>query len=138
MAIRYRKRNYMKITETHIFQINKEETKKSNQFFAFIDDCDFIDKEKNPRSNNEFDDKTLAKIITRDNGSLKYMIKVDYLYKPFNPTSIYGNKNVYRGMDQSRPSAKFIGVNVGAFNTYINFLRTKNISWLHNTEREMQ
>jgi hypothetical protein len=128
----------MKTTETHIFQINKEETKNDNQFFAFVDNYDFLDKENNPRSNNEFDDKTLAKIITRENGSLKYMIKVDHLYKPFNPVSIYGNKNVYRGMDQTRPSTKFIGVNVRAFNAYINFLKTKNISWLHNTEREMQ
>jgi len=128
----------MKTTETHIFQMNKEEPKNNNQFFAFIDDHDFVDKENNPRSNNEFDEKTLAKIIARENGTLKYMIKVDHLYKPFNPVSIYGNKNAYRGMDQTRPSAKFIGVNVRAFNAYVSFLRTKNISWLHNTEREMQ
>jgi hypothetical protein len=125
-------------TDTHIFQMSRDKGGDDSTFYAFIDDCDFMDKDNNPRSNTEESPKTLAKSVSRDDNSTKFMIKVDYQYKPYNPLSIYGNKASYRGMDQTRPASKFIGVNQRAFSAYLNFLRTKNTSWLHNTEREMQ
>jgi hypothetical protein len=138
MAKRSRKRYAMTKSETFIFQRENNISNNENMFYAFLDNYDFVDDDGNYRSQSEDSDKTLAKIINRDNLSQKFLIKVDYTYKPYNPISVYGNKKAYKGLDQTRPMAKFVNVNKKAFETYINFLKTKNISWLHNTEREMQ
>jgi protein tyrosine/serine phosphatase len=107
------------------------------KFFTFIGEHDFLDEQKNPRSTTEENEKTLAKLIIREDNSKKFMIKVDATHKPYNPISIYGNKQAYKKMDKTRPESKFISVNQEAFNNYVNFLRTRIVSWLHNTERSI-
>lgn len=137
MVSRYRKRSAMKKPEVFIFQQPDKQNLDENKFYAFSDNHDFIDEENNYRSNSENSEKTLAKILHRQDDTKKFMIRVDYTYKPYNPISVYGDRVAYRGKDQTRPTSKFINVNQNAFNMYLKFLTTKNISWLHNTEREM-
>ena len=135
MDHRYRKRS--QIMEKSFIHSRQTETAEHAKFFTFLGDHDFLDEQKNPRSNTEENEKTLAKLVVREDNSKKFMIKVDYSHKPYNPISIYGNKEAYKKMDKTRPESKFISVNQEAFNNYINFLRTRIISWLHNTERSI-
>lgn len=105
-----------------------------SKYYTMLGDHDFLDDNQNPRSNTD-SLKTLAKHIVRDDKSQKYMIKVDYTHKPYNPLSIYGNKEAFKGKDKTRPESKFIQVNEEAFTHYIKFLKTRILSWLYNTER---
>jgi hypothetical protein len=123
--------------EQSFIHSRQTDTAEQTKFFTFLGEHDFLDEQKNPRSTTEENEKTLAKLIIREDKSKKFMIKVDYSHKPFNPISIYGNKQAYKKMDKTRPESKFISVNQEAFNNYINFLRTRIVSWLHNTERSI-
>lgn len=139
MASRPRKRSDMsKKVNNFIFQRVKTGSANTNEYYAFIDEYDFVDDNNNYRSDSEDSIKTLAKVLYREDSTKKLMIRVDHMYKPYNPASVYGDRTAYRGKDQTRPTSKFITVNQNAFNAYLNFLRTKNVSWLLNTEREMQ
>lgn len=135
MDNRYRKRIKMK-EDTFIFSQSRPKNTNSI-YYTFLGDHDFLDKNGNPCSNEEDNDKVLAKLVVRDDGSQKYIIKVDYAYKPYNPISIYGNKQAYKNMDKTRPESKFITVNKEAFDHYVKFLKTRIVSWLHNTERSI-
>lgn len=135
MDHRYRKR--FKIMDNSFIFTRQTDSAEQAKFFTFIGEHDFLDEQKNPRSTTEENEKTLAKLIIREDNSKKFMIKVDATYKPYNPISIYGNKQAYKKMDKTRPESKFISVNQEAFNNYVNFLRTRIVSWLHNTERSI-
>jgi len=127
-----------KKSDSFIFHRTNTVPTQTNEYYAFIDEYDFIDNDNNYRSESEDDTKTLAKVLYREDSTKKLMIRVDHMYKPYNPASVYGDRSAYRGKDQTRPTSKFVTVNQNAFNAYLNFLRTKNVSWLLNTEREMQ
>jgi hypothetical protein len=53
--------------------------------------------------------------------------------------SIYGQENNSTFLDRvCRASGKFKDVNYKTFDLYVNFLKTKNVAWLHNAEREAE
>lgn len=89
------------------------------------------------------DDKVYAKSLPRNNGSMKFMIRLDYSAKLFNPVSIYDSteKETTRATDflnnVCRSNKRFKEVNDKTFQLYLRFLDSGNISWLHNAEREM-
>jgi hypothetical protein len=93
-----------------------------------------------PTRNND-DDKVYAKKIQRSDASLKYLIRLDPSAKLFNPLSIYDqtDKRPITEFLNSvcRTNKKFKEVNSKTFELYLKFLSTKNISWLHNAEREI-
>lgn len=121
--------------ESYIYSRQQTNTVES-KFFTILGDHDFLDEHQNPRT-KEDTQKTLAKLIVREDNSKKYMIKVDHMNKPYNPLSIYGNKQAYKNMDKTRPENKFITVNEEAFSNYVKFLRTRILSWIYNTERSI-
>lgn len=87
------------------------------------------------------DEKVYAKKITRNDGSIKYMIRLDYSAKLYNPLSIYDKSDQSQGTEflnsVCRSNKKFKEVNAKAFDWYIKFLNTKNTVWLLNAEREI-
>lgn len=93
-----------------------------------------------PTRNND-DDKVYAKKIQRSDASLKYLIRLDPSAKLFNPLSIYDQTDkrpVTEFLNSvCRTNKKFKEVNSKTFELYLKFLSTKNISWLHNAEREI-
>lgn len=99
---------------------------------------DFLDNDMPMRQHD--DDSVYAKKIIRSNGSIKYMIKLDYSAKLFNPLSIYDKEDkrqVTEFLDSvCRNNKKFKEVNSKVFDLYTKFLSTKNTSWLFNAERE--
>lgn len=101
--------------------------------YTFIGSQDFLDDNNFPRIKNVDDHRVLAKKRIRNNGSTKYSIRLDTSNrKLFNP-NIY---DINARIENTR--TVFKTVNSKTFNMYINFLKTKNQSWLLNAERESE
>jgi hypothetical protein len=123
-------------TNNDIF--GNKKLKESSCFYTIVGEEDFINEDLPMRS--EEDDKVYAKKITRSNGSIKYMIRLDYSAKLYNPFSIYDKEDKRQVTDflnsVCRSNKKFKEVNGKVFDLYLKFLTTKNTSWLFNAERE--
>ena len=125
-----------------IFQHSKNKTDKINvECFTISGHEEFLDKDGNPRiKETAQQDEIFAKKITRNGGQTRYSIKIDLNNKFVNPMSIYDDKqqNNTGFLDSvCRANNKFVDVNLKVFNMYLNFLKTKNLSWFYNAEREM-
>lgn len=125
-----------------IFSNNRVFDQKNIQeqylFYTIDTEADFID--NNTPMRNQEDDKVYAKKIIRNNGSIKYMIRLDYSAKLFDPFSIYDKEDQRQSVEFlnsiCRSNKKFKEVNSKVFDLYLKFLKTKNNSWLYNAERE--
>lgn len=121
-----------------MYQNTTQNDNSNDAYYTIVGQEDFVDNESNPRINAESSDKVLAKKMARSDGTYRYMLKLDRGGKVYNPLSIYGENQATSFLDRvCRSQNKFKDVNPKAFSMYINFLRTKNIAWLHNTEREV-
>jgi hypothetical protein len=108
------------------------------QLYTLIGKEDFIDNEGFPRTDNENNTNIVAKVIVKNGSPPRYSIKIGLNNKLANPTSIYGKEKESSFLDSvCRANNKFIDVNLKTFEMYLQFLKTKNVSWLHNAEREM-
>jgi hypothetical protein len=116
--------------------ISETQTKKQELLYSFLGEHDFIDSENNPRLNNE-SSKVLAKYFKTET-SCRYFIKVGTYGKIYNPIGMYseGTENKFLARI-GKNELSFKEVNQKVFDQYLNFLRTKNIAWLNNAEREM-
>ena len=115
------------------------EEDNGSAYYCVIGSQDFIDEESFPRVNKEDDNRVLAKRIVRDDGSSRFSIKLTNSGKMQNPLSMYGIEKTNNFLDRvCRSDKKFKEVNQKVFNMYINFLKTKNIAWLNNAEREAE
>lgn len=122
--------------EDFIFTPEKTKPELSEEFYTLSGCEDFFDKQNQPRK-KEFCSETYAKKIIRDDGSVRYSVRFDTNGKLFNPISMYENKQNQTFLDRvCRSSEKFKNVSYKVFDLYVNFLRTKNIAWLNNAERE--
>jgi len=101
---------------------------------------DYLDANGHARINNPKDIKKIfAQKNILENGTTKYTIKLSNNNKLYNPASIYGSEESRTFLDRiCRSNKKFKEVNEKAFKWYIKFLNTKNVSWLHNAEREIE
>ena len=122
-----------------IFEHNPGKKEISDiKYYTMIGTEDYVDDDGYPRTNNENNHNVVAKAITKDNGKIRYTIKIGTNNKLMNPISIYGKEKESAFLDSvCRASNKFIDVNLKIFELYLNFLKTKNTSWLYNAEREM-
>jgi len=109
-----------------------------NEYYCLVDTGDFIDTNKNSRLLEKNTEKALAKKIIREDGSIRYLVKINNAGKLYNPISIYGQEKPNTFLDKvCKSDSKFKDVNAKAFSLYISFLTTKNLSYLHNAEREL-
>ena len=108
----------------------------SYDLFTFFGDHDYLDDSEYPRTDNDTD-KVLAKIRTGVSNT-KYFIKVGSHGQIFNPIGMYseGKQNKFLSKIGKLEFA-FREVNKKIFDMYLNFLKTKNIAWLNNAQREM-
>lgn len=117
--------------------VTRQETKE--EFFTLVGKEEFIDDNNNPRLTNENNTDIYAKRILRDDGSYRYSIRLSDSGKLFNPLSIYDDKKNKNFIERvCRSSDKFRNVNGQAFDLYLSFLKTKNLAWLNNAEREAE
>lgn len=119
------------------YLITEPDTNIPNEYYTMMGLEDYIDQNQNPRCSDESSNNVLAKKIYRTNSSIRYCIKIDNNGKIYNPISIYGDTKQSSFLDRvCRFQNKYKDVNYKAFEMYIRFLKTKNLAWLHNVERE--
>lgn len=96
-----------------------------------------LDKDHNPTQTSE-NSQTQAKALPKNDGSYRYFIKITGDGKPYNMLSDHLNvRNPTLLKTIGKDQTQYKEVNYKVFSLYLNFLRTKNTSWLHNSEREM-
>lgn len=115
-------------------------TNKLNQqkyeLYTLFGQHKFLDKDHNPRIDIE-NNKAYAKKTISDNNE-KYYIKIGTYGKIYNPIGLFSEGTSNKFISKIGKKAwEFKEVNSKVFDMYINFLRTKNIAWLNNAEREM-
>lgn len=115
---------------------NKNEINTTHKYYTLIGQHTTIDNEGFPTVDNE-DQSAFAKKITTHNKS-RYFIKVGVHGKIYNPIGLYSEGTSNKFLARAGKKAwDFKEVNSKVFDMYINFLRTKNIAWLTNAQREI-
>ena len=129
----------MKInTDGCIFASSKTDTNTSieDQYYTINGDHDYFDENNNPRLSKD-SEKTLAKKTFTDQSKPRFLIKADTDGRFFDPTSTlskdYASKSNF--LNQTCRQPRFKSVSYDVFEMYLNFLKTKNLSWLPNANR---
>jgi hypothetical protein len=129
--------------ESFIFEQKIRKQHSVDAYYTYIDlydennNLEHLDENSNARV-SEDSKKVLARKIQRDDGSVKYSIKLDNSARLFNPGSIFNTDKHANFLDTvCRRSNKFKDVSEKTFSMYLKFLKTKNVAYLHNAEREM-
>lgn len=125
------------MSENFIFSSTKKQKKETSiEFYTMVDHQDFFDEDQLPRLNND-SDKVYAKKIIREDGSVRYSIRLSLSNKLYDPTSTFGLDKTKSFLDNTvRNENRFKNVSHKVFDNYITFLKTKNSSWLLNAQRE--
>lgn len=129
----------MKINTEGCIFTNKpvvEHQNTQDEFYTINGEHDYFDDNNNPRLSSD-GDKTLAKKTFVDKSKPRFLIKTDTDGKFFDPTNNlskdYATKSNF--LNQTCRQPKFKPVSYDVFEMYLNFLKTKNLSWLHNSNR---
>ena len=78
------------------------------------------------------------KITINSNKTIRYFIRLDQRGKIYNPLSVYEDNQQNKFVNKiCKEGNKFKDVNGKIFGLYLTYLRTKNLAWLNNAEREM-
>ena len=118
------------------FIVDNSKTSKikelANCYYTAIGGEDYVDDEGNTRQNNE-QETTFAK---SENG--KYFIKVGLDNRAYNPIGMFSEGQYSKLLPKiGKKEFNFKRVNERVFSLYLSFLRTKNLAWLNNTNREL-
>jgi hypothetical protein len=120
-----------------IFEINptKEKNTAEYEYYTVLGKHAFLDETKNPRVE---DQKNSLAYIKNAEHEKQYYIKVGLYGKIYNPIGLYSEGRANKFLSKvGKAEYNFTRVNQKVFDMYINFLRTKNIAWLNNAEREL-
>ena len=123
-----------------IFSPNQKSAESEDlvEYYTVSGEQDFFDDQQMPRLKKDCD-KVCAKKSIKNNGKTKYLVKLSLNSKLYNPLSKYGLEQSRSFLDNTvRPANKFKTVNHKTFNLYLDFLKTKNNSYLLNAERESE
>lgn len=129
--------------ENYIFSPRTEtstkiQSKQESKYFTLYGSHDFIDDDGNPRSQNKDNKNILAKTEPSNNNQQYYYLKVGAHGRIFNPIGLYSEGKQEKFLSKiGKNEFEFRKVNQKVFDLYVNFLRTKNLAWLNNAEREM-
>ena len=124
--------------QSYIFIPNKEPVATlESKFYSVSGSEEYVDTENYPRV-SEQNKSIAAKAVPKQDGVYRYFIRVANTGKIYNPMTAYDADLTPTFLDRVCRSAwKFREVNDTAFSMYLKFLQSKNMSWLHNTEREI-
>jgi len=128
------------------FKIDKkreDETMPNSQVYTFSGEHDLIDNNGYPILDLSYDEDIFenpdayAIKITKGEKT-NYYVKRGKYGKLFNPIGMYSEGRKTQQMRHAgRPEWRFETTNEKIFTYYINFLKTKNLAWLNNAEREV-
>jgi hypothetical protein len=109
---------------------------KEDQYYTINGENDYFDENNNPRLSKD-GDKTLAKKTFANESKPRFLIKLDTDGRFFDPTNTlskdFASKSNF--LNQTCRQSRFKSVSYDVFDMYLNFLKTKNLSWLHNSNR---
>ena len=116
-----------------------QNTESDDVLYTIFGKHDWIDKEGFPRLHSDgFDPAYVHAKSSPDENRNRYYIKIGRHGKAFNPIGLYSEGTERKQLRHAgRPEWELTKVPKTAFAFYINFLRTKNIAWLRNSEREL-
>ena len=116
---------------------HKIEEDKTYDYYTLFGQHDYLDNDNYPRLEDGTGD-VLAKKISSNDGE-RYFIKLGAHGKIYNPIGLYSEGMSNKFMTKIGKKAwEFKAVSPKVFSLYTNFLKTKNIAWLRNAEREME
>lgn len=115
---------------------NKSQDEKIVTCYTIFGKHDELDNDRNPIINQENDNAFAKKTVTPN--KTRYFVKTGAYGKIYNPIGLYSEGTSAKFMAKTgKPAWQFKEVNNKIFDMYVSFLRTKNIAWLNNAEREM-
>ena len=123
---------------SNIFQINpsKIDPVSDRNYYTVLGKHDFLDENNNPRTKNEKNAYAYSKI--NNDSDIQYFVKVGLYGKIFNPIGLYSEGKANKFLSKvGKNEFSFTRVNQKVFDMYLNFLKSKNIAWLNNAEREL-
>lgn len=122
-----------------IFKINQKQQQDTSTYqrFTLFGQHENLDGDGNPVTSKE--KNTYAYVKTnKTTDKQNYFIKVGLYGKIYNPIGLYSEGKANKFLSKvGKNEYNFSKVNQRVFDMYLNFLRTKNIAWLNNAEREL-
>jgi hypothetical protein len=129
------------------FIINKDKKQESDhrelEVYTFGNHADYEDDKGFPRlditndDNNVFHLPTAHAIKSVTGNVTRYYVKRGKDGILFNPIGMYSEGTEYKKMRQGKAMWELKKTSKRVFEFYIQFLKTKNIAWLNNAEREL-
>jgi hypothetical protein len=115
----------------------KEPENKIYEYYTLFGQHEYLDDKNFPRLEDGTGD-VLAKSITLGDNT-RYFLKLGSHGKIYNPIGMYSEGTSNKFLSKIGKKAwEFKSVSPRVFELYTNFLKTKNIAWLRNAEREME
>lgn len=121
-----------------IFHINKDKQPDQTEYtyYTVLGSNSGVDNDDNPLAK---DNKSALAYVKKINNDEQYYIKVGLYGKIFNPIGMYSEGRQNKFLSKiGKQEYNFTRVNEKVFDMYLNFLRTKNVAWLNNAERELR
>ncbi len=125
--------------QNEIFKINKDHNQETYKYvyYTLFGIHSELDKDGNPITSDEKKGYAYVRINDQNN-SEQYYLKIGLYGKIFNPMGLYSEGRENKFLSKiGKNEYNFTKVNKKVFDMYINFLRTKNIAWINNAEREL-
>ena len=113
----------------------KIENQYNYTYYTLVGNHTSVDDDGQPLIDNK--EKSMAYIKKSETES-QYYIKVGLYGKIFNPIGLYSEGKQNKFLSKvGKNEYNFTRVNKKVFDMYLNFLKSKNIAWLNNAEREL-
>lgn len=125
--------------ENDCFKINKnkKEIVYSYKYYTIFGSHTDLDKDNNPIIDNEKMAMAYSR-VSEETSDEQYFLKVGLYGKIFNPIGLFSEGKQNKFLSKiGKNEYNYTRVNKKVFDMYLNFLRTKNIAWLNNAEREL-
>jgi len=108
----------------------------STEHYTIFGKHEDLDTNANPIVTTNIKEALAKKVST--NGNSKFYIKIGPHGKIYNPIGLYSENQANKFFARAGKNVwEFRQVNSKVFDLYVSFLRTKNIAWLNNAEREL-
>ena len=122
-----------------LFKIKKDKNQEtfSYVYYTAFGKHDDLDNDGNPITSDE--NRGFAYKRTNDlDKTINYFLKIGLYGRIFNPIGLYSEGKENKFLSKiGKNEYNFTKVNQKVFDMYLNFLRTKNVAWLNNAEREL-
>ena len=121
------------------FRVKKDIPNYQSEYYTIIGNHDYLDDDSNPMLNDPDDGKLMAEKIIYSDGRAAFYVKVGTYGKLFNPIGMFSEGRIKKYMAKfGKKEWTLKKVNPKVFSYYVSFLRTKNLAWFNNAEREME